>query len=285
VAEYPPSQHVLRDLRIEVDHRGASPVVRAPVVPELLGPAGAVRAGVLGVALDVFGGNLAVEAAAPDWALTAQLELHVLRRLTRGTLAVTGRPLRAGRTNLVAEAWIAEEGAGADAADPADPTAGPRTAAPAAFGRLTFTRVPSRGGEPPRARRGGLLYRFAEAEERLRVPFHQAIGLHVRDAAAGELEIALVPYVHNSVGALQGGLVVALADAAAEQAGRALLGREVAACDLSVHYLALGREGPIRTRAVLLRRDAGSALFSIEQRDAGQEERVSAVATVRVAAL
>jgi acyl-coenzyme A thioesterase PaaI-like protein len=282
VAEYPPPQHVLRDLRIEVDHRGASPVVRAPVVPELLGPGGSVRAGVLGVALDVFGGNLAVEAAAPDWALTAQLELHVLRALTHGTIAVTGRPLRAGRTNLVAEAWIAAEDAGPDAADPADPTAGARTAA---FGRLTFTRVPSRGGAPPRARRGGLLYRFAEAEERLRVPFHQAIGLRVLDAAAGELEIALVSYVHNSVGALQGGLVVALADASAEQAGRALLGREVASSDLAVHYLALGREGPIRTCATLLRRDSDSALFSIEQRDAGQEERVSAVATVRVAAL
>jgi acyl-coenzyme A thioesterase PaaI-like protein len=283
VAEYPPPQHVLRDLRIEVDHRGASPVVRAPVVPELLGPGGVVRAGVLGVALDVFGGNLAVEAAAPDWALTAQLELHVLRGLTQGMIAVTGRPLRAGKTNLVAEAWIGDERAG-DAAL-ADAQASPGAAAPAAFGRLTFTRVPSRGGEPPRARRGGLLYHFAEAKERLAAPFHQAIGLRVLDAAAGALEIALVPYVHNSVGALQGGLVVALADASAEQAGRALLGCEVATADLSVHYLALGREGPIRTRAALLRRDADSALFSVEQRDAGQQERVCAVATARVTAL
>lgn len=281
MAEYPPPQHVLRDLRIEVDHRGASPVVRAPVVPELLGPGGALRAGVLGVALDVFGGNLAVEAAAPDWALTAQLELHVLRGVTQGMLAVTGRTLRAGRTNLVAEAWIGAEpdgGAAAAASSHAGPTA-------AAFGRLTFTRVPSRGGEPPRPRRGGLHYHFAESRERLAVSFHQAIGLRVLDADAGVVEIALVPYVHNSVGALQGGLVVALADAAAEQAGGALLGRQVATTDISVHYLALGREGPIRTRATLLRRDADSALFSIEQRDAGQEERISAVATARVAAL
>ncbi len=283
MAEYPPQQHVLRDLRIEVDHRGASPVVRAPLVPELLGPGGSVRAGVLGVALDVFGGNLAVEVAAPDWALTAQLELHVLRGLTQGIIAVTGRSLRAGKTNLVAEAWIGADRA--DTAAAAGSQASQAAAAPAAFGRLTFTRVPSRGGEPPRARRGGLLYHFAEAREKLAVPFHQAIGLRVLDAAAGVVEIALVPYVHNSVGALQGGLVVALADAAAEQAGRALLGREVATTDLCVHYLALGREGPIRTRAALLRRDADSALFSIEQRDAGQQERGSAVATARVIAL
>lgn len=271
MAEYPPPNHVLRDLRIEVDQRDASPVVRAPIVPELLGPDGAVPAGVLGVLLDIFGGNLAVEAAAPDWALTAQLELHRLRPLTHGRVEVRGRTLRAGRSNLVAEAWISAEDE-----EPAGSAA--------AFGRLTFTRVPARGGEPPRARRGGLRYAFAEGEERLALPFPQAIGLRVRDAAEGELELALVPYVHNSVGALQGGLVVALADAAACAAGSALLGRTVATSDASVHYLALGREGPIRTRAALLRRDAGSALFSIEQRDAGQQDRVSAVATARVEA-
>lgn len=266
--EYPPPRHVLRDLRIEVDARGDSPVVRAPVVREVLGPGGGVRAGVLGIALDVFGGNLAVEAAAPDWALTAQLELHVLRPLTEGVLRVTGRPLRAGRTNLVVEAQI-------------DPDEG-EAAAPCAFGRLTFTRVPSRGGEPPRARRSGSVYGFAEGGETLAVPFHQAIGLRVLDAASGALEIPLAPYVVNSVGALQGGVVVALADASAEHAGRALLGREVATSDLSVHYLALGREGPLHTRAALLRRDADAALFSIELRDAGQDGRLAAVATARV---
>jgi uncharacterized protein (TIGR00369 family) len=114
------------------------------------------------------------------------------------------------------------------------------------------------------------------------VPFHQAIGLRVLDAASGALEIPLAPYVVNSVGALQGGVVVALADASAEHAGRALLGREVATSDLSVHYLALGREGPLYTRAALLRRDADAALFSIELRDAGQDGRLAAVATARV---
>lgn len=272
--DYPPPHHLLRDLHIEVDQRGELPLVRAPVVPELLGPGGAVRAGVLGIALDVFGGNLAVEAAAPDWALTAQLELHVLAPLCEGTITVSGRPLRAGRTNLVVEARI-------DAGE----TASRERGAACAVGRLTFTRVPVRGGEPPRARRGGQLHGFAAGSEKLAAPFHEAIGLHVLDAAAGAVELALVPYVMNSVGALQGGLVVALADAAAEHAGRALLAREAASSDLSVHFLALGRAGPLRTRATLLRRDADSALFSIELRDAGQEERLAAVATARVAAL
>jgi acyl-coenzyme A thioesterase PaaI-like protein len=273
MADYPPPQHILRDLRLEVDLQDEQPLVRVPVVRELLGPGGAVRAGVLGVALDVFGGNLAVEAAAPDWALTAQLELHVLRPLTRGTLCVTGHPLRAGRTNLVAEARV-------------DDGEAPRgdAATPCAVGRLTFTRVPTRGGEPPRARRGGLLYAFAEAAERLAAPFHAAIGLRELEAASGAVELSLVPYVVNSVGALQGGLAVALADASAECAGRALLGREVATCDLSVHFLALGREGPFRTRAALLRRERDAALFAVELRDAGQEDRLASVATARVAA-
>ncbi|HVN36736.1 MAG TPA: PaaI family thioesterase [Myxococcota bacterium] len=271
MADYPPPHHILRDLRLEVDLRGDGPRVRVPVVRELCGPDGSVRAGVLGVALDVFGGNLAVEAAAPDWALTAQLELHVLRPLTSGEICVTGQPLRAGRTNLVAEARV-DDGAAGDGATPY------------AVGRLTFTRVPARGGEPPRERRGGLLYAFAEGAERLAAPFHSAIGLRELDAATGALELALGPYVENSVGALQGGVVVAALDAAAECAGRALLGRDVATSDLSVHFLALGREGPLRTRATLLRREPDAALFSVALHDAGQADRLASVATVRVAA-
>lgn len=155
--------------------------------------------------------------------------------------------------------------------------------APVAVGRLTFTRVPARGGEPPRERRSGQLYAFAEGNEKLTAPFLEAVGLRVLDAEAGAVEIALVPYVHNSVGALQGGLVVALADLAAENAGRALLARDVVTTDLSVHFLALGREGPVRSRASLLRHDGTGALFSVELREAGHEERLAAVATARVA--
>ena len=274
MAEYPPPRHFLRDLRVEVDQRNEQTAVRVPVARELQGPGGAVRAGVLGIALDVFGGNLAVEAAAPDWALTAHLELHVLRPLREGVITVTGHPLRAGKTSLVADARI-------DAGEAADREG----AAPCAAGRLTFTRVPARGGEPPRARRGGTLYQFADGAQKLALPFHEAIGLCVRDAASGALELALSPYVVNSVGSLQGGLVMALVDAAAEYAGRARLAREVATTDLSVHFLALGRKGPFRTRAALLRHDAGAALFSVELHDAGEEDRLCAVASARAAVL
>jgi acyl-coenzyme A thioesterase PaaI-like protein len=267
VADYPPPKHLYRDIQLAVDQRAELPIVRVPVVPELLGPGGAVATGVLGVVLDVFGGNLAVEAAAPDWAMTAQLELHVLRKLAEGTITVTGRPLRAGKTNLVAEAEIR----------------GGDDGAPCAVGRLSFTRVPVRGEQLPRARRGGLLYEFAESDERLPAPFHDAIGLRVLDAAAGAVELAIAPYVINSVGGLQGGLVVALVAAAAEVAGRARLAREVAAADVSVGYLALGREGPLRTRAQLMRHDGDAALFAVELRDLGQEDRLASVATVRVA--
>jgi len=271
VAEYPPPKHILRDLHVEVDQREELPSVRIPVVPELLGPDGAVRTGVLGLALDIFGGNLAVEAAAPDWALTAQLELHVVTPLREGTITVTGRPLRAGKTNLVAEARI-------DAGD-----TGKDRGPPCAVGRLTFTRVPARGGEPPRALRGGLLYAFADGAEKLALPFHEALGLRCDDAAAGAVELALDSYVVNSVGALGGGFVVALAVASAERAGRAWLAREVVTTDLSLHFLALGKGGPFRARATRLRNERDAALFSLELRDLGQDDRLMAVATARVA--
>jgi acyl-coenzyme A thioesterase PaaI-like protein len=270
--DYPPPNHMLRDLRVEVDSRGEQPVIHVPVVPEILGPGGTVRAGVLGIGLDLFGGSLAVKAVAPDWALTAQLELHLLHPLREGTLTVTGRPLRAGKTNLVAEARI-----------DAGKVAGAANGEPIALGRLTFARVPARGGEPSQGHRNGQLHSFAEGNEKLPTRFLDAVGLRVLDAAAGAVEISVVPYVRNSVGALQGGLVVALADLAAESAGRALLACDVVTTDLSVHFLALGREGPVRSRASLLRDDGSGALFSVELHDAGLEGRLAAVATARVA--
>lgn len=92
------------------------------------------------------------------------------------------------------------------------------------------------------------------------------------------------PYVGNSLGGLQGGIALALLDLAAEAAGCARLGSRVATRDLAVHFLAIGREGPLRTSARVLRVDGDALLLRVEARDAGAGDRLCTIATAVVTA-
>ena len=74
-----------------------------------------------------------------------------------------------------------------------------------------------------------------------------------------------------------------LRDLAAEAAARARLGRPAATRDLSVHFLAIGRKGPLRTGARVLRSDGDGLLLRVEARDAGAEDRLCTIATATVA--
>lgn len=261
-APYPPPHHVLSDLGLQIDRREGAVRVEMPVQPAGLDAAGGLRAGLLGVALDVFAGNLAVDAARPDWALTSELALHRLAPLARGRLVVTGRALRAGRTQLVVEA----HGRDADAR-------------PVAFGTIGFTRVPRREDTPPPPEDPPDVFRFGEAGGRLAAPLLEVLGVREIDGAEGSLELPLSGYVRNSVGGLQGGIVTCLVDAAASAAAHALLGAPARVDDLAVHFLALAREGPVRAQATPLRHADGEALLRVELRDAGQDDRVVTVAT------
>jgi len=85
------------------------------------------------------------------------------------------------------------------------------------------------------------------------------------------------------VGALQGGAVVALVDAAAESVAAARMAEGVATLDLSVHFLALGRVGPVRSRTRWLGGSPHDARLRVELVDAGQEDRLMAAGVVRLA--
>ena len=79
-APYPPEQHLLRDLRFSFEH-GENNTSRAwlPIVPELCADQGHARVGALATLVDVIGGGLAANAAAPDWIATADLTIHLVR--------------------------------------------------------------------------------------------------------------------------------------------------------------------------------------------------------------
>jgi uncharacterized protein (TIGR00369 family) len=116
----------------------------------------------------------------------------------------------------------------------------------------------------------------------LSAPFAERLGIRVVDAAAGQVEIDMSPYVFNSLSALQGGAAAALVDVASAEFGRALLGAEVDTTDLEIHYLALGKVAPIRAQARVLGREARSAVLRVEVREAGPDARLCYVATTRV---
>jgi len=266
--KYPPERHLLRDLRLEIDRRQGPLCVRAPVAPELLGADGSVGAGVLGTAIDVFGGNLAIEAARPDWALTQELALHRLRPLRQGEICVTGAALRAGRTNMVIETEIRAKG---------DDT-------PHTVGSLTFTRVPRREGTAGAPAESPEHVEFALPGSGLDQPVDSYLGLRVVDAESGRVELPLEDPIRNSVGALQGGAMIALAEASAVAAARSA-GLPASVVDLACRYLALGRTGPIEARARVVRPHPERGLLRVELHDAGEPGRRVAVAMVGLGTL
>jgi acyl-coenzyme A thioesterase PaaI-like protein len=264
---YPPPRHMLRDLRLEVCHRASGVTVSAPAVPAIRNRAGHVGAAALGVAVDVIGGNLALRSVQPDWCVTSTLELHLLRPLTRD-FEVSGAPLRAGKTTVVLDVAVSD-GRGPEG--------------PAAIASMTFTRVPRRTDTVAYREPEGERFAFADAGSGLHAPFLEQLGCRVIDAAAGVVELPVGDYVRNSVGALQGGAVVALVDAAAECIAATRMVDAVATQDVQLHFLALGRVGPIRTRTRWLAGSAHEARLRVELIDTGQQDRLSSVATVRLA--
>jgi acyl-coenzyme A thioesterase PaaI-like protein len=224
-----------------------------------------VRAGALATLVDVAAAEAAVREVRPEWVATSELVLHALAPLADGPVEARPSLLRRTRRALAIEVALA----GADGRE-------------AGLATVSFAVMPAREGQRRIAvgfddRRS----EFALPGSGLDRPLAERLGVRTLDAAGGALELALEPYVGNSLGALQGGVTALLAELAAEAAGAAALGEPVAVRDLALHYLALAREGPVSTAARVLRREPGVALVRVELRDAGGA--LAALATVGVA--
>ena len=264
-AAYPPDRHLLRDLRLEFDHSDAS-TSRAwmPVVPELCADDGSVRAGALATLVDVIGGGLAATAAQPDWIATADLTLHVVGAATSGSVAARARVVHAGRTTVVIEVELYDD---------ADREIGLAT--------MSFARLPRRDENPDiGATRSDGPSTMARPTSRLDAPLVDMLGARIVDAARGELEVPVAEWSLNSLGAMQGGAVATVIDAAAEAAIRAATSEPLVVTDLQITYLALGRVGPIRTRVDVLGTNPGHAQARVQLVDAGAQSRVTSLARV-----
>ena len=261
--EYPPAHHILRDLRLTVEHRpDGTSTGWMPANPHLCNPSGSPRAGVLAILVDVVGGGLAAVAARPDWIATADLTLHLIPRPVTGEIEAVGRVLRQGRTTVVVEVLL-HDAAGASLG----------------IATMSFAVLPRRAenlsvDQVDRVNR----MTMATTGSGLAEPFRGKVRLTVVDAAAGTVELPLSDYVANSLGAIQGGMMAAAADAAAEQALADACGGPVETCDLQITYLALAKAGPVRTNTRVLAATTKAGTARVEIVDCGSDNRLTTLA-------
>jgi uncharacterized protein (TIGR00369 family) len=100
------------------------------------------------------------------------------------------------------------------------------------------------------------------------------------------VELANRADLHNSRGALQGGMVATLIDMTAGRLAAAVTGGHgVATSDLSIHFLTPVRPGPARATATLVRAGTRSIVVGVDVADMGRKGRLAARATVAFAVL
>jgi uncharacterized protein (TIGR00369 family) len=262
---YPPERHLLRDLRLSFEH-GGDRTSRAwmPVAPELCATDGAVRAGALATLVDVIGGGLAAAAAHPGWIATADLTLHVVRAATRGSVEARARVVHAGRTTVVIEVGLFAD-AGVEIG----------------IATMSFAVLPRREDNPDIST--GMAAgpsTMALDTSRMHAPLLDELGVRVLDATRGELEVPVSDWSRNSFGAMQGGAVATIIDAAAEAAAQAVTGVALTVTDIQLTYLALARVGPLRTRVDVLSATPTAVAARVELIDPGAGGRVTTLGRV-----
>jgi uncharacterized protein (TIGR00369 family) len=266
---YPPQNHMLRDLCIEVvTSKMDGATIRAPVVPDVCSENGVLYVGLLATLVDVLGGVIAIPAVSPDWISTSNLSIHTTRQMLSGRVSAEGHVLRAGRTSVVIGVDIQAEKTGV-----------PRKMTPAGYAMITYSRLPGnktelrmKTTENPRE-----AVRFSLKGTGLDKPFVQKAGIRILDRAAGTLVLKMNDYVRNSLGSLQGGMTAFLADLAGQYAAREATGKPGQTRDLVIHYMSPGMTGPFLTTAEVLRMDHHSVLTRIRVLDQGNNHRLMAV--------
>jgi acyl-coenzyme A thioesterase PaaI-like protein len=259
---------VLRDLMFDVeviDDR----VTRGRLAAR--GPDGSdvLPFGVVSTAVDVLAGAVCGRAIAPDWMATSVMSLHVGDVDAVRDVELDAVVLRAGRSTVTVEVDIVQEESVGSAV-------------------LTFSRLPRRESTlvlPDSGGRPGDRYGFGAPEDGSRRilsgidGFDAAIGCRRIDGVPGRTETDVTPYIRNSFGAVNGGVVAAIAAAAA----RSLVPESWRPSDLTLNLLGQGRDGPVTTTAALLRSDGRSGTVRVDLFDTGQSDDAGAPRLMAVA--
>ena len=264
---FPPAHHIVRDLRIVIDHLQGEWSIRIPIEPAIFDATGRPRVGVLAVIADMIAGQTAIREVAPSWIATSNLGLQVGELPSEGTLQARARVLRKGATTIVIEVELAHAESGR----------------PVGLATLGFAILPRRNelqAELERSRSAGVDTLYAPTGAGLEQPLLEAMGVVFDETAPGTAEVAVDPYLQNTLGALQGGIVAIFAEATAEHFAASELKAPVRVRGLELQYLKLGKIGPVRARARELGRTASGMIVRVELVERGQTDALLTVATV-----
>lgn len=118
-------------------------------------------------------------------------------------------------------------------------------------------------------------------------PFQRSLGLRWSAGAEGAVvvEMDIRDNLRGPAGSLEGGVVSTIADVAGASAAAIAMKSLVATADMTVHFLAPGRVGPVRATGVPLRVGGDSAVVEVRVVDTGKDNRLMATALLTVRAL
>ena len=254
---YPPDIHLLRDLAFTGRRSADTATNTMPITAGLCDAVG-VRLGVLATLVDVTGAGIALHAVQPDWIATADLQTHLLRPVTSDEVSIECQPLRVGSRSVVVDAVLRDT----------DGT-------PCATGRMAFARIP---GSATRATvdeiRETTTTPAMGGGRPITAPVAEVCGM--TRVGPGQLRFDKTPYVENSFGSVNGGVLALAAETAAVSAAGA--GR---AHDLHIHYLEQIGDGPVAVTAEVVRDDRAGRLCHVRVDDRASG-RLTSVAEVLV---
>lgn len=232
--------------------------------------------------VDVAASDPVLAAWSPDWTATQDLSVSSVSPLKGGPVLVDARMLKVGKRAIFVSADV-YDGSGIDDFDELQ-----KRIDLAESGRshidvvarcfATFARISrnaAKGVETydPINWLGTIRRRSSGRSDA--GPLNERIGLKVCNSDAGIVEVANSPYVANSIGTINGGVQATIVEAAAEamRPGKVVT-------DLQIHFLAPMKVGPARTVGCVIRDATDHSALLIRLLDAGDSERVFAVAKV-----
>ncbi len=283
---YPPEFHLVRDLAPIVERDADGSAILLPIVPALFDDGGRPHLGVVATVVDVIAGETAVREVLPRWIATSNLCLQVGDLPDAGTIRARPRVLRKGRTTLVMEVDLDHLArAGVGGADGRDGSATTPATTRLGLATVGFSILPKRNplqarvdwAETPEPRS-----EFATSTSGFRKPLYDTLGLEFDAQAPGIARLGVEPYVINTLGAMQGGAVAILIDAAADHFAADRFGTPARVRGLEIHYLSLARSGPVRAEARALGPIGSGLLVRVSLFDEGADDRLLTVATATV---
>ena len=243
--------HVLGELGFAVRRDGDGFRGSAEIVPEMWVPGtSSLRTSIVATWIDWVAGLLSIDTIAPRVPVTLELDVHVYEQLPgQGTIHAVARLLKAGRTVVVY---------GVDILDGDEELV--------AVGTASFMAAPNPGLALPR---GDQLDAWRPRRGQLRRPFAERAGCTRTEpgvAVLGRSEDGL-----NASDSINGGLIaLAVEEAALSVTPGATL------ASLAMRFLRPVRIGPAIAAA-----GVRAGLGRVEVRDAGDGDRLAAVATTR----